>query len=111
MEQFTGQVHLKGTRDALCDVNVFSYGAHHRMGIDADRDLKSVVEGVMTRFIKDEQDKQATIALHAAQGVTDAYFEGEFPTMVMKSAADQLDAPKGKFLKSASYTEPVFYTP
>jgi hypothetical protein len=27
--------------------------------------------------------------------------------MVMKSASDQPDAPKGKFLKSASYSEPV----
>jgi len=111
LDRFTGQVHLKGTRDALCDVNVYSYGAHHKMGIDADRDLHSVVSAVMTRFIKDEQDKQATIALHAANDVTDVYFEGEFPTMVMKSGSDQPDAPKGKFLKSASYSEPVFYTP
>lgn len=98
-------------RDALCDINVFSYGAHHLMGIDADRDMESVVRGVMTRFIKDEQDKQATVARHAAKGVTDVYFEGEYPTMIMKSASDQPDAPKGKFLKSASFKEPVFYTP
>src|SRR3546814_4110464 len=29
--------------------------------------------------------------------------------MVMKSGADQPDAPKGKFLKSVSYREPEFY--
>lgn len=95
-------------RDALCDIHVFAYGAHHLMGIDADGDMGAVIDGVMTRFIKDDADKAATIAKHAAAGVTDVYFEGDYPTMVMKSASDQPDAPKGKFLKSASYREPVF---
>ena len=99
-----------GVRDALCDVHVFGYGAHHLMGIDADADMGAVVDGVMTRFIKDDADKEATIAKHAAAGVTDVYFEGDYPTMVMKSATDQPDAPRGKFLKSASYREPVFTT-
>jgi hypothetical protein len=102
------EIKLKDTRDALCDIHVFAYGAHHFMGIDADVDMVDVVGGVMTRFIKDEDDKQATIALHAAKGVTEVYFEGEFPAMVMKSAVDQPDAPKGKFLKSASYRDTVF---
>lgn len=101
-------VDLEQVRDSLCDLHVFAYGAHHLMGIDADADMNAVVDGVMTRFIKDEADKSATIAKHAAAGVTDVYFEGEYPTMVMKSASDQPDAPKGKFLKSASYREPVF---
>jgi len=109
--EFKGDVDLGQVRDSLCDVHVFGYGAHHLMGIDADRDMASVVDGVMTRFVKDEADRSATIAKHAAAGVTDVYFVGEFPTMVMKSGSDQPDAPKGKFLKSASYTEPVFYQP
>jgi len=96
-----------GVRDALCDVHVFGYGAHHLMGIDADADMGAVVDGVMTRFIKDDADKEATIAKHAAVGVTEVYFEGDYPTMVMKSATDQPDAPRGKFLKSASYREPI----
>lgn len=101
-------VDIEGVRDALCDINVFSYGTHHLLGYDADADFKAVIDGVMTRFIKDEADKQATIALHASKGVTDVYFEGEFPKMVMKSASDQPDAPKGKFPKSASFSLPVF---
>lgn len=101
------EAKLHDVRDALCDVKVFADGAHHFMGIDADEDMHAVVDGVMTRFIKDDADKQATIALHASKGVTEVYFEGEYPTMVMKSAKDQPDAPKGKFLKSASYSEPV----
>lgn len=98
----------EGARDALCDIHVFAYGSHHFMGIDADVDMAAVVDGVMTRFVKDYADMAATLALHAAKGVTDVYFEGEYPTMVMKSASDQPDAPKGKFLKSASYSQTVF---
>ena len=105
---YSEDVDLDGVRDGLCDIHVFAYGAHHLMGIDADMDMNSVVDGVMTRFIKNEADKAATIAKHAAKGVTEVYFEGEYPLMVMKSAVDQPDAPKGKFMKSASYSEPVF---
>ncbi len=107
--QYPNEVHLDNVRDGACDIHIFGYGIHHMMGIDADRDVESVLEGLMTRFIKDEADKQASIAKHAAAGVTQVYFEGDFPLMIMKSAVDQPDAPKGKFLKSASYTEPVFY--
>lgn len=106
---YSGKIELDDVRDGLCDIHVFAYGAHHLMGIDADKDMTSVVDGLMTRFIKNEEDKQATIAKHAAKGVTQVYFEGEYPVMVMKSAIDQPDAPKGKFLKSASYAEPVFH--
>ncbi len=100
--------NLPLVRDSLCDIHVFAYGAHHLMGIDADRDMHSVLNGVMTRFIKDDADKLATIKKHNLNVV---YFEGEYPVMVMKSGIDQPDAPKGKFLKSASYAEPVFYDP
>lgn len=99
---------LDKARDALCDIHVFTYGAHHFMGVDADADMRAVVAGVMTRFIKDDEDKAATIAKHAALGVLDVYFEGEYPVMVMKSGSDQPDAPQGKFLKSASYADTVF---
>jgi hypothetical protein len=70
---------LDHVRDALCDIHVFGYGAHHLMGIDADADMLAVLQGVMTRFIKDDADKAATIAKHADAGVTDVYFEGNTP--------------------------------
>ena len=89
-------------RDALCDITVFAMGAQHLMGVDGDADLDTVVSNVMTRFIKDDADKQATIEKHAKNGITDVYLTGEYPTMVLKSASDQSDAPKDKFLKSAS---------
>lgn len=98
----------EAVRDALCDIQVFSNGAQHMMGVDGDADMHAVVDGVMTRFIKDDADKAATIALHARKGVLEVYFEGEYPKMIMKSGMDQPDAPRGKFLKSASYAQTVF---
>lgn len=100
---------LDAVRDGLCDIHVFAYGAHHLMGIDADKDMHSVIHALMSRFIKDPIDQEATIAMHVKKGVYDVYFEGTYPTMIMKSAKDQPDAPKGKFLKSASSRKPVFY--
>jgi predicted HAD superfamily Cof-like phosphohydrolase len=108
MARMEGPVDLEGVRDALCDINVFSYGAHHLMGIDADADMEAVIDGVMTRFIKDEEDKEATIEMHQAKGVTSYAIEGNYPTKIMRSSMDQPDAPKGKFLKSASYQNTVF---
>lgn len=100
---------VEHVRDALCDIHVFGYGAHHLMGYDADRDMDSVVDGVMTRFCRDEEELQATIKHWSEHGITEVYVEGEFPKKVVKSAKDQPDAPKGKFLKSIGYSEPVFY--
>lgn len=99
---------IEAVRDALCDIQVFVNGAQHLIGVDGDADMQAVIDGVMTRFIKDPFDKDATVALHAAKGVTAVYFEGEYPKMVMKSASNQPDAPQGKFLKSASYAATVF---
>lgn len=100
---------LDDVRDALCDIIVFALGAYHIMGIDADRDMETVVNAVMTRFVKDPDDLDATINLHWAKGVKNTYTQGEYPTMILKSSEDQPDAPKGKFLKSASYKQPIFY--
>ncbi len=100
---------LKETRDALCDIKVFADGAHHLMGVDADRDMEATICSLYSRFIKSEEDAQASIALHASKGVTRVRLEGQFPTAVLRSTADQPDAPTGKILKSASYSKPVFY--
>lgn len=105
---FESEPEPEAFRDAVADIKVFCDGASHLAGYDGDADMHLVVDAVMTRFIKDEADREATQALHAAKGVTKVYFEGDYPTMVMKSAVDQPDAPKGKFLKSASYSQPVF---
>lgn len=78
------------------------------MGADPEADMKAVLDGVMTRFVKDEDDLIQTKAKHAAKGILLTYTEGEYPTMILKSSVDQPDAPQGKFLKSASYREPIF---
>lgn len=104
----TTPVNLTNVRDGLCDINVFSYGAHHLMGINADADMRAVLEGVMTRFVKNPDDLEDSIAKHKAKGVTNFTTEGSYPNMILRSGKDQPDAPKGKFLKSASYKETVF---
>lgn len=107
--QFPGNPDLDKVRDASRDVVVFADGGHHFMGYDADVDMKTVIDGVITRFVKNTEDLHATVALHKSRGVEDVYIEGVYPTAILKSSRDQPDAPKGKFLKSASYKEPVFY--
>lgn len=107
MEAIDAQDFYK-IRDALCDIHVFAYGAHHLMGLDADADMIRVISAVMTRFVKDGKDMRATMDKHKAKGITETYVEGEYPFAILKSAVDQPDAPKGKFLKSASYREPEF---
>lgn len=106
---FHNEPVMDDVRDALCDINVFSLGTHHFMGVDAVRDMEAVLEGVMSRFVKDEADYHATVAMHRGKGVPDVYPVGEFPCMIIKSARNQPDAPEGKFLKSASYKPTVFY--
>lgn len=103
--------NLTGVRDTLGDIQVFAMGGQHIAGVDGDADMNDIVDGVMTRFVKDEADLAATIAKHAAKGVTQVYTEGEYPKMILKSLVDQPDAPKGKFLKSASYQDTVFRDP
>lgn len=71
-------------------------------------DMRTVITGNMTRFIKDEADLTKTKEKFLAKGVMTFYTQGVYPTMILKSAADYPDAPKGKFLKAVSYTEPQF---
>lgn len=101
---------LDKVRDALCDINVFSLGAHHFMGIDADVDMAAVLIGVMTRFCKDEDCLRRTCAKYDAMGVTYTV-EGAFPRVYLRSDKDQGDGeyPKGKFLKSADFSDSAFY--
>lgn len=99
---------LDKARDAICDTVVFAMGAYHKMGIDMHVDMTAVLYGVMTRFVKDEDDFKATKAKYEAMGIK-VTFEGSFPNMICRSAVDQGDGeyPKGKFLKSASFHEPT----
>ena len=101
---------LKDVRDSLCDIAVFSIGGHHLMGIDWEADMSAVLNSLYTRFVKDDVDMENTSNYHASKGVTQIAYEGDYPMKVARSMIDQPDAPKGKFLKSASYTQPSFYS-
>jgi len=79
-----------------------------RLGVDPLQDMQSVIDGVMTRFCRDEEELQATIKHWHSKGITEVYVESEFPKKVVKSAKDQPDAPQGKFLKSVGYREAIF---
>lgn len=86
--------------------------AYAFLGLDVEADMEAVVAGVMTRFCQDEDDYAMTAAKYLDLGV-EFYPEGTFPTVCLKSAKDQQDIngknyPKGKFLKSISFSETVF---
>lgn len=102
----------QGVRDALCDILVFTLGAQHFMGIDGNTDMNAVLDGVMSRFVKNQEDHHDTMTKYNNLGV-EYYSEGSYPTMCLKSSRHQWDIngenyPKGKFLKSASFANPVF---
>lgn len=104
---------LDGTRDALCDIMVFALGAFHIAGLDADADMQAVIDGVMTRFCRNEAELDQTVEKYAKLGITKVYTVGAFPTLALKVAEDQVGTngeqfPKGKFLKSVSYRDTVF---
>ena len=102
------------TRDALADILVFTLGAFHFMGYDADVDTAEVVRAVMTRFCRDPAHLAATIEWYAGRGVSDVYYEGEFPRVALKARTEQRNLitgeriSAGKFLKALGYAEPNF---
>ncbi|MEG1121272.1 MAG: hypothetical protein RSE62_03615 [Citrobacter sp.] len=114
---FSYLMHAIGTREwnmVESALRLMIYTTDHvsaRLGLTAEHindDMVEVLDAVMTRFVKDADDFEATASHHAAYGVSKFYTVGEYPTMAFKSAEDQEDAPQGKFLKSASYRKPVF---
>lgn len=73
-----------------------------------DSDMRAVIAGVMTRFCQNQQQLEATCRRYGDEGI-EFTVHGEFPNVYLKSAHDQGDEyPKGKFLKSVGYSQPVF---
>lgn len=97
-----------GVRDALCDIHVFAYGTHFKLGYNADEDMNTVIDALYSRFCMIPEDLQETIEHHKQRGVDSVTIHGEYPFVYIKSAGDYPDAPSGKFLKSVSYCEPKF---
>lgn len=118
LESAAAEAHLEDVVVSLAQtVGFITYIQEQVLRVDVVKEMESVINGVMTRFIKDEADEAATYAKHNKKHLSvlgeganalQVYYEGQYPSRIMKSAVDQPDAPKGKFLKSASFSEPVF---
>lgn len=101
------------TRDALCDIMVFALGAYHFMGYSPDADMVAVLNGVMTRFCRTQEEIEQTQHKWMSKGITALEVGGELPYCYVKAAADQTtfdgeQIPKGKFLKSVGYKDTDF---
>lgn len=101
-------LNTKWLTDTLIEFIVTTTYLQRLLYIEPLKDMRSVIDGVMTRFCRDEDELQETIEKWKNKGVIETYVEGEFPNKIVKSSKDQPDAPKGKFLKSVRYSEPVF---
>lgn len=108
LKQAIKERDINEVRDALCDIHVFAYGTHHKIGYNADADMHKVISSLYSRFCETKDDLQATIEHHKQRGVDSVTIHGEYPFAYIKSAGDYPDAPKGKFLKSINYSEPRF---
>ena len=100
------------TRDALCDILVFTLGAYHFIGHDADEDMRVVYESNMSKFCKTQQEVWDTQQYYFDLGI-ETYTGGELPAMWVKSVKQQKDKygknyPQGKFLKCVNWKEPEF---
>lgn len=73
-----GDAQIVAIRDALCDIDVFSLGAHHFMGYDARVDMRAVYESNMSKFVKDEEDEWLTKNKFDKENVSYT-IEGEYP--------------------------------
>lgn len=96
-----------GVRDALCDIHIFTYGTHYKMGYNADEDMYEVIQALYSRFCNSMEDVNDTIEYYARRGIINISIHGTEPYFYLKSELDYPDAPKGKFLKSKYYKEPT----
>ena len=99
-------------RDALCDILVFTLGAYHLLGEDADKDMQAVFNSNMSKFCTNIDELSATIDYYTRTGVK-VYSEGGFPFTCIKSLSTQVgrdgrNYPKDKFLKCINWRKPNF---
>ena len=102
---------VKGVRDAVCDIMVFTAGVGSFIGQDIDADLDMVYNSNMSKFCKDGAEVIATVRKYDLLGV-ETYVEGEVPAIRVKCAKDFTDAAgneyrTGKLLKGINYQPPV----
>lgn len=105
------------TRDGIGDVLFTVYGLAHRLGLNALEDLQSVISSNWSKFDTTEEDAEKTKHKYLAWGVESEVrryaMSSSFHYYVLVSAFDQKGTdgknyPKGKYLKSWRFQEPVF---
>lgn len=92
----------------LLDIITFSTEAQIKVGANPTQDMEDVISGLFTRFCKDETELKDTLHKWQIEKGLEVYVEGEFPKAIVKSAKNQEDAPKDKFLKNVYYKDTVF---
>lgn len=107
---------LERLRDDVANVLFTTYGMAARLGFPADKDFKEVCRSNFTKFDKTEEDAKETAAKYLEKGV-ETYYVGrpreDVLVYVTYLAKDQVGIdgksyPKGKWLKSIHFEEPVF---
>jgi len=110
---------INEVRDALCDINVFSLGAHHFIGRDATEDMHAVYESNMSKVCHSAADMNATLKYYRDKGVEvyarifggdGSLNSGEY-AIVYSLKEQEVGGKvyrKDKFLKNVNWKEPVF---
>lgn len=100
---------MTALRDSTADVLVTTYGQAHKMGIDADADMKEVQSSNMSKLCTTAQELLDTTKHYSDMGVK-VYASGVIPEACVKSAEDQVVNgkfyPAHKFLKCVNWKEP-----
>lgn len=110
---------LDEVRDGIVDVVFTANGLAHRMGMNADEDFADMMVSQMTKFDTTEEDAQLTIEKYAQRGLVVEVHDsvnpqtGEAVKVAMSPIEQQYQdrdevCPKGKWLKSHKFQEPVF---
>ncbi len=107
-----GPKNLKETRDAICDILVFTLGLAHLAGIDVEADMDAVDRSNRSKFCATQHEVDLTVSKYDELGV-ETYVDGEFPLKRVKSTKQQVGNDdklyqKGKMLKSVTFQEPIF---
>jgi len=105
----------KEMRDGVADVLVTTYGLAHRLGVDADADLRKVQDSNMSKFVRGDALAAGTEAERVARrlSVQVAIAETAPGVWAITSKRDQHGSdgkfyPTGKLLKPSTYFEPEF---
>ena len=105
-------------RDGLNDARFTVDGGAYRMGISVQDDFDALMKSMVSKFDATEEDALKSQANYAAKGIKTEIVTSELAGQlryVQLSAEDQVvggkSYPKGKFLKSYLFEEPVYRLP